>query len=237
MIEALFEQSEVGEMSAAIERLKTEADSLDQTCIHKGSMFVITEKDGQKQIRRVSWAAPAEPELKKWGQDKRLTGVAKDLLGSDTANQLINQVHFKYPHDGVRYPFHQDCKHRGIGTDAWTDINGKGSYVQSLTAIDEATIDNGPMYFIPYSCKDGNLELELGYNDEADTDLSVHDLAEPVPILMKPGDVAFFGPYTIHGSFPNTSESPRRVFINGYAYPGANTRNYPGEGSGELITL
>ena len=66
MIEALFEQSEVGEMSAAIERLKTEADSLDQTCIHKGSMFVITEKDGHKQIRRVSWAAPAEPELKKW---------------------------------------------------------------------------------------------------------------------------------------------------------------------------
>ena len=32
-------------------------------------------------------------------------------------------------------------------------------------------------------------------------------------------------------SFENTSGSYRRVFINGYASPGANHREYPGEGA------
>jgi hypothetical protein len=47
--------------------------------------------------------------------------------------------------------------------------------------------------------------------------------------------VLFFGPYAIHGSTPNESAVPRRVLINGYAYPGANGRVYPGEGSGRTL--
>ena len=42
-------------------------------------------------------------------------------------------------------------------------------------------------------------------------------------------------PYTAHASFENTSESYRRVFINGYAYPGANARVYPGDGAGRTL--
>ena len=50
-------------------------------------------------------------------------------------------------------------------------------------------------------------------------------------------DVVMFGPYTVHCSQPNVSEHPRRVFINGFAYPGANTRLYPGRGAGRLVRL
>jgi ectoine hydroxylase-related dioxygenase (phytanoyl-CoA dioxygenase family) len=49
------------------------------------------------------------------------------------------------------------------------------------------------------------------------------------------GSVIFFGPYAVHGSTPNASSVPRRVLINGYAYPGANGRVYPGEGSGRVL--
>ena len=49
------------------------------------------------------------------------------------------------------------------------------------------------------------------------------------------GSVIFFGPYAVHGSTPNRSATPRRVLINGYAYPGANGRVYPGEGSGRTL--
>jgi ectoine hydroxylase-related dioxygenase (phytanoyl-CoA dioxygenase family) len=54
---------------------------------------------------------------------------------------------------------------------------------------------------------------------------------------MEPGSVAFFGPYTVHSSLPNRSASPRRILINGYAYPEANRRIYPGEGAGQRIRL
>jgi ectoine hydroxylase-related dioxygenase (phytanoyl-CoA dioxygenase family) len=54
---------------------------------------------------------------------------------------------------------------------------------------------------------------------------------------MQPGDVAFFSPYAIHGSQPNNSKGPRRVFINGFAYPGANQKKYPGQGSGRRVYL
>jgi hypothetical protein len=47
--------------------------------------------------------------------------------------------------------------------------------------------------------------------------------------------VLFFGPYAVHGSTSNESKYSRRVLINGYAYPGANGRVYPGEGSGRRL--
>ena len=52
---------------------------------------------------------------------------------------------------------------------------------------------------------------------------------------MRAGSVLLFGPYAVHGSLPNTSPRPRRTFINGYAYPGANARVYPGAGAGRLL--
>ena len=55
-------------------------------------------------------------------------------------------------------------------------------------------------------------------------------------ILAQPGDALFFGPYTVHASFENTSDRYRRVLINGYASPGANHREYPGDGAGRRLT-
>ena len=152
-----------------------------------------------------------------------------------TAFPAFNQIHFKFPNDGVSFPFHQDSLHRGYGSSNWRDVNGKGSYVQMVMAIDEVTLENGPMLFIPGSCQSGHLNLPY---DESIQTVSPHfDTKDAVPALMRPGSVALFGPYVIHGSVPNESQQPRRVFINGFAYPGANSRDYPGEGSGMLVNI
>jgi ectoine hydroxylase-related dioxygenase (phytanoyl-CoA dioxygenase family) len=58
------------------------------------------------------------------------------------------------------------------------------------------------------------------------------DAARAVEALLDPGDVVLFGPFVIHGSSPNTSDGPRRLFLQGYALPGANHRLYPGCGLG-----
>jgi hypothetical protein len=62
------------------------------------------------------------------------------------------------------------------------------------------------------------------------------DISAAVTITGKSGSVLLFGPYAVHGSTANTSSQPRRVLINGYAYPGANGRVYPGEGSGRVLS-
>ncbi len=240
IIENVFTINEISNIIQALNRLESTALLLDQGMImHNGSQFVIDKhSDGstiQTKIKRVVWCGSAEPKLLKMGQDSRLMQMAGQIMGCNQANHIINQVHFKLPGDNVFFPFHQDSRHRGYGTNSWKDINGKGSYVQMVMAIDEVTLDNGPMLFVPHSCRNGHLDLP--YDEEDETISQYFNAEDAVPALMNPGSVALFGPYTIHGSKPNKSYKPRRVFINGFAYPGANFRDYPGKGSGELIDI
>jgi ectoine hydroxylase-related dioxygenase (phytanoyl-CoA dioxygenase family) len=60
---------------------------------------------------------------------------------------------------------------------------------------------------------------------------------DAITLAASPGDTLFFGPYTAHASFANTSQSYRRVLINGYASPGANSRDYPGDGACRKLTV
>jgi ectoine hydroxylase-related dioxygenase (phytanoyl-CoA dioxygenase family) len=167
-----------------------------------------------------------------YSQDRRITVAVSALLRSREAQHLICQAHFKMPGDGVGFRWHQDSENRGYGTSDWTDVNGTGSYVQTLIAVDPMTNENGPILFAPGSCKRGH----LGLNQMEDPSLAF-DSKTLISLLVSPGAVAFVGPYTIHGSLPNSSSAPRRIFINGYACPNANKRKYPGVGSGRMLEL
>lgn len=240
----LFSAAEVAEVAAGFTALQAMAAELgaetdNHMLMHRGSQFVLrrdaANPGGPPAIRRVVWCGAAAPVLERYGEDPRLLGIARDLLGADAGEHLINQAHFKLPHDGIFFPWHQDSQHRGYGSSAWTDVNGRGSYVQMALAVDAATPENGPLKFIPGSCRQGHMGLK--YAEDAQTEDPRIRSADAVSILAAPGDLVVFGPYTIHGSEPNRSDLPRRVFINGFAHPGANHRNYPGHeaGAGRLV--
>lgn len=235
----VFNSAEVAEMSAALDRLQDLAFRLGQTQIYNGSQFVLEEvksgpNAGQKTIRRISWCGPAEPVLARFSIDQRLLSMAAQLLGSTEMNHLIQQVHYKLPGMAVKFDWHQDSLHRGFEEGQFKDLNGRGSYVQELVAIDDCTQENGPVLFIPGSNKLGHLS-ELA-QPQPGVALS-YDPQRAVPAIMKAGSVALFGPYTVHGSSPNQSDKPRRVFINGFAFPGASTKIYLGDGAGRLVKL
>ena len=42
------------------------------------------------------------------------------------------------------------------------------------------------------------------------------DMETAVPVTGQPGDCLLFSTYTVHGSRPNTTEKPRRAYINGF---------------------
>jgi len=226
IIENLFTQEEVNEILSCAENIFETGKTLDKTCIHNNSRFVFQNS----HLQRVVWAGAQEDKILAVGADKRITGVVSELLDSKKLNQLINQLHFKMPGDGVQFAYHQDSENRGYGTEEWTDVDGKGSYVQTALVLDEMTKQNGPLEFLPYSGKKGHLSL----NNKAQEKL---DLSGLTTLELKPGSVAFFGPYTVHGSLPNSSDKSRRILINGYALPGANRREYPGCGLGREISV
>lgn len=233
-VDGLFSPREVAEMLKAFDRLERTARHLERTGMHRGSQFVIQRNGGPDvSIQRIAWCGAAEPVLASYGMDSRLLRIASILLGSWEMHQLINQAHFKLPGDDVEFPWHQDSSHRRYGTPEWRDLNGRGSYVQIVLALDDVTADNGPISLVPGSCKLGHMSLSTADSIPP----SLIDESRVVSPTMKAGSVLLFGPYTLHRSSPNRSSAPRRVFINGFAYPGANSRVYPGEGAGRLVQL
>ncbi|HEV2845429.1 MAG TPA: phytanoyl-CoA dioxygenase family protein, partial [Thermoanaerobaculia bacterium] len=104
----------------------------------------------------------------------------------------------------------------------------RGSYVQSVVAIDDTTPDNGPLIFYPGSGRQGHLDPAM---------VRSRYRGPGVPALLKAGSAAFFGPYVVHRSAENVGAAPRRIAINGFALPGANSRSYFGSGTGVPLDL
>jgi ectoine hydroxylase-related dioxygenase (phytanoyl-CoA dioxygenase family) len=242
IVEKLFSRDEVVALGEAAERLRAVGREIaadlpaggpgetGETRIeHAGSQFVFGAVGGSRRLLRVVWAGGCEADFLANGRDPRLTGIVGQLFGSDRAVHLLNQLHAKYPNDGLEFEAHQDSEHRRYGTPEWRDVDGRGSYVQTVVAIDDTTPDNGPLIFYPGTSRRGHLDP---------AEVRSRFRGQPgVPALLEAGSAAFFGPYVVHRSEENRGAAPRRIAINGFALPGANARPYFGSGTGVPVPL
>ncbi len=228
---SVFGEDEVRAVRAALARLYTTAQTLRATGDHDGAFFALSmpAQPGAMVVQRVVWAGGAEPVLLRLSEDLRLVEPALDLLGTQRCEQLLCQAHYKMPNDGVAFDWHQDIRHRDKGGDTWRDVNGRGSFVQTILLVDDMTEENGPLEFLPRSAAQLDAAGRLVESARIDT-------SRAVAVTGRAGDVLLFGPYAVHGSTPNQSSAPRRVLINGYAAPGANHRVYPGRGAGRTLS-
>jgi len=232
VLRGVFTADEIAVADAAFSRLEARAQRLSETALVDGSLFVVERRpDRPLRIERIVWCGGAEPELGRLGRSAQLTLPAAQLLGGPEMDQLINQAHIKNPGDGVSFHFHQDSYHRRYGTDLFRDVNGRGSFVQTLTAVDAMNADNGGLWVVPKSHAGGHIPTRDGRLPEG-----AFKRSDAVPISVDAGDTILFGPFTVHGSGLNAGTMSRRVFINGFCCPGANRREYPGAGTGLRVT-
>jgi ectoine hydroxylase-related dioxygenase (phytanoyl-CoA dioxygenase family) len=223
-----FGQGTVERFRRAFSRLERRAQKLDETTLVESSLFVVKRTHPERvRIDRIVWCGGAEPLLGRLGRSPKLVLAAAELLGGPELDQLVNQAHFKLPGDGVEFHYHQDSYHRRYGTELFTDLNGKGSFVQTLTAVDPMDPENGGLYVVPESHHLGHIPTLDGSLPEGS-----FDRARAIPLRLAAGDTLLLSPFTIHGSGPNLGTSPRRLFINGFCSAGANRRVYPGAGTG-----
>ena len=239
VIPKFFTKDEVNIALNIAHKLQSEAETLSLTktgkVMHNGTQFVIDRKNDHLQLHRIVWAAATEPELLKISRQSKLLVPIAQLLDSNKANHIINQLHYKLPKDDVKFDWHQDLQHRRNFDKNWRDLNGKGSFVQSIIALEAASVENGAIFVIPASHNDGDLHID-NMTDFAELKQKV-DMNKSVPLVMQPGDLVLMHPLLVHGSKANKSNRSRITLINGFSYPGANSEPYPGVGSTELIDL
>jgi ectoine hydroxylase-related dioxygenase (phytanoyl-CoA dioxygenase family) len=150
------------------------------------------------------------------------TGPAfHDLLWSPAflvaASQLLegavrfwhDQLLCKPAHHGGVVAWHQDYSY-------WTRTQPM-AHLTCWMALDDSTRDNGCLYYVPESHK-WNLLPITGLAGDMNEIMSVLNEEQkqafrPVPIELKRGQCSFHHPLTVHGSYENRSDRPRRATL------------------------
>ncbi|HLK65169.1 MAG TPA: phytanoyl-CoA dioxygenase family protein [Bryobacteraceae bacterium] len=135
--------------------------------------------------------------------EPRIVDRIADLLGE---NVIAWGSHFfcKLPGDGKRVSWHQDASY-------WPLTPSKA--VTAWLAIDDATVENACMRFIPGSHLLGHLTYSLSENDEANvlnqTVADVQNLEKPVDDELSAGEISIHSDLLLHGSEANYSSRRR----------------------------
>ena len=135
--------------------------------------------------------------------DRRIVAVVKDLVGE---NVIGWGSHFfcKMPGDRKRVAWHQDASY-------WPLSPSKA--VTIWLAIDDATVENACMLYIPRSHLLGHLTYRLSESDEANvlnqTVEGTEILESPLNVELKAGEVSVHSDLLLHGSETNLSQLRR----------------------------
>ena len=135
--------------------------------------------------------------------DPLIVACVKDLLGEDVIGW---GSHFfcKMPGDGKRVSWHQDASY-------WPLTPSK--VVTVWLAIDDASVENACMRYIPCSHLLGHLTYTLSENDESNvlnqTVAGAEELGVPVDVELKAGEISIHSDLLLHGSEANQSNRRR----------------------------
>ena len=160
-------------------------------------------KKGRENITQIMWPSAFVPVLLDTPAYVRALAEARALLGPDMAfdfDMLID----KAPGSNTPTPWHQDCAY-------WVDLPDKRA-ASCWIALDEATRENGCMWFVPGSQR-GPLRPHrpAGKGGGALQCDATEDEAVCVP--LRPGSCTFHGGSTLHYSRGNATGGHRRALI------------------------
>jgi ectoine hydroxylase-related dioxygenase (phytanoyl-CoA dioxygenase family) len=122
-----------------------------------------------------------------------------------------DQVFVKPPHDGAVVAWHQDYSY-------WTRTVPL-AHLTCWIGLDDSNEENGCVQYVPESHRWHLLPRgDLGNDMTAvfkHLNAEQMDAFKPVPAVMSAGSASFHHPMTVHGSYENNSDRPRRgVVIN-----------------------
>ena len=213
-IPSVFTPEEVGRMSEELDRLVQ-----DWAVTNMGwtgpwrQVYMDPETDKKSQLTHLHDLHFYSEAWMRAVTNLRLGEAMSDLLGPNVELHHTT-LHLKPPETGMPFPMHQDSpfyQHDGF------------DYVDALVHVDDATLENGCLKFLPGTHKDGHLEHILKMPDS--TGCSPHlptdqyRLQDAIHCPADAGDVVAFSIYTVHGSEINRTDRWRRLVRVGYRNP------------------
>ena len=160
------------------------------------------EDKDMEYITQIMLPSKIYPNLLLQPMHQKGLAIAKQLFGEDMIldfDMLIN----KAPHTNEPTPWHQDAAY-------WIDMPDKRA-LSIWFAIDEATVENGCMWYTPKSHQSplrehfqplGKGALQCSGSEN-----------ESIAVPLKPGSCAIHHGHTLHYSRGNDTSSHRRAFI------------------------
>lgn len=140
----------------------------------------------------------------------RFVMAASQLLGDASVRFWHDQIFWKPPRQGGGVAWHQDYSY-------WTRTIPV-AHLTCWCGLDDATMENGCLQYIPGSQKWGLLPKPVIAGDmerikDHLTDEQKSRFEEPQYAIMKAGEATFHHSLTLHGSGANASSMPRRAFV------------------------
>ncbi|MCX6049508.1 MAG: phytanoyl-CoA dioxygenase family protein [Chloroflexi bacterium] len=140
--------------------------------------------------------------------------IAQQLLGPDIISGGDHAI-LKPPHTDAATPWHQD--------EAYWDAAKEYDALSIWIPLQEATLENGCMHFVPGVHQQGILPHQPIGNDPRIIGLEVEDadawtqkaVACPIPA----GGATIHHSRTLHYTGPNRTDQPRRAYILGFSAP------------------
>lgn len=172
------------------------------------------KRDGENAFPAlIFWPALVNEYIDEIHKDPRLQMIVKAFLG-DNVKQLNNQIYFRFPGDGDEFAWHQDVCFREPRS-RYPGI--EGAYLQTAIVIDDMTLENSPIEFIPGSHLKGEWELDSVDGVTKMLREFRRGGLEGKKYTAKSGDVIVWSVLTVHGSEANQSSRSRMYYMNGFA--------------------
>ena len=139
----------------------------------------------------------------------RLVDAVSALIGPNVELHH-STLHIKPPQSGHPFPMHQDSPfypHRAKG------------FVDVLVHLDDTNEENGEIRFLAGSHNQGALEHLTAEGVYYYLPPDDYRLEETVAVPARKGDVVAFHLWTVHGSYINRTQQPRRLVRIGFRDP------------------
>jgi hypothetical protein len=166
--------------------------------------------DDLRAVRSMEPTGHLDARLEVLLDDPRLYQPAASINRCETLSVFSDKLNVKRP-GGAPFPWHQEGLYWENGAE---DLE---SLVSTLTYLDDATKENGCLWVIPGSHKQGNLQglEDRGVLGALYTDVDRID-GQAMPTELSAGSVLYFHRDLVHGSQTNRSTCSRRVFVVAY---------------------
>jgi ectoine hydroxylase-related dioxygenase (phytanoyl-CoA dioxygenase family) len=200
VFENLFSAEEIDQIREIIDRFDEESE---RRLREKGQQFI----NIPKQINFTHGLNFLSPELQAFIADERFVNITTSILGPDIRLYWDQSV-YKRPEAKRDFPWHQDNGY--VPTDPV-------HYVTNWLALDDATIENGCVWVLPGSHKNGfvkHVKTEIGWQCYFGDDPGV-------PVELKKGSMVTFHSLLFHRSTPNLSNTIRKGYVIQYSVDGA----------------